>query len=250
VLQLCGVLSKLIWSVLSVAAPAVLVVRPQVQLLGRWQESDYGGNMVPVGGLAYYISPPGSLAEMAANPLHAIFYITFMLTACALFSKTWIEVSGSSASDVAKQLKEQQMFIQVRQTHPAAAGLCWRIIWWPAEGGSFLSCQVVCSLLLQHSNVCGLFCVLQGHRDSPASLKKELNRYIPTAAAFGGMCIGALTIVADFMGAIGSGTGILLAVTIIYQYYEVRGTGSRALCALRRWCCFACVFHGCMAGRI
>lgn len=70
-----------------------------------------------------------------------------------------------------------------------------------------------------------MWCVLsacpQGHRDSPNSLKKELNRYIPTAAAFGGMCIGALTIVADFMGAIGSGTGILLAVTIIYQYYEV-----------------------------
>lgn len=55
---------------------------------------------------------------------------------------------------------------------------------------------------------------------SQASLKKELNRYIPTAAAFGGMCIGALTIIADFMGAIGSGTGILLAVTIIYQYFE------------------------------
>ena len=49
--------------------------------------------------------------------------------------------------------------------------------------------------------------VLQGHRDTVQSLKKELNRYIPTAAAFGGMCIGALTIIADFMGAIGSGTG-------------------------------------------
>lgn len=69
--------------------------------------------MVPVGGLAYYISPPGSLTEVAANPVHALFYVAFMLTACALFSKTWIEVSGSSASDVAKQLKEQQMFIQV-----------------------------------------------------------------------------------------------------------------------------------------
>jgi len=34
------------------------------------------------------------------------------------------------------------------------------------------------------------------------------------------MCIGALTIFADFVGAIGSGTGILLAVTIIYSYYE------------------------------
>lgn len=62
--------------------------------------------------------------------------------------------------------------------------------------------------------------LLQGHRDTVQSLKKELNRYIPIAAAFGGMCIGALTIVADFMGAIGSGTGILLAVTIIYQYFE------------------------------
>ena len=42
---------------------------------------------------------------MAAHPFHALFYIVFMLTACALFSKTWIEVSGSSARDVAKQLK-------------------------------------------------------------------------------------------------------------------------------------------------
>ena len=50
--------------------------------------------------------------------------------------------------------------------------------------------------------------VWQGHRDTVQSLKKELNRYIPTAAAFGGMCIGALTIIADFMGAIGSGTGV------------------------------------------
>ncbi|CDJ34164.1 protein transport protein Sec61 alpha subunit isoform 1, putative [Eimeria mitis] len=61
--------------------------------------------------------------------------------------------------------------------------------------------------------------VMKGYRDS--SLVQVLNRYIPTAAAFGGMCIGALTIIADFLGAIGSGTGILLAVTIIYQYYEM-----------------------------
>lgn len=47
----------------------------------------------------------GSLADMAANPFHALFYLVFMLSACALFSKTWIEVSGSSAKDVAKQLK-------------------------------------------------------------------------------------------------------------------------------------------------
>ncbi|THU49737.1 hypothetical protein C4D60_Mb06t12690 [Musa balbisiana] len=126
------------------------------------------GILIAIGeAVAYVLS--GILADMAANPFHALFYIVFMLSACALFSKTWIEVSGSSARDVAKQLKEQQM-------------------------------------------------VMPGHRES--NLQKELNRYIPTAAAFGGMCIGALTVLADFMGAIGSGTGILLAVTIIYQYFE------------------------------
>ena len=61
--------------------------------------------------------------------------------------------------------------------------------------------------------------VTTGHRDR--ALVHTLNRYIPPAAAFGGMCIGALTVVADLLGAIGSGTGILLAVTIIYQYYEM-----------------------------
>jgi protein transport protein SEC61 subunit alpha len=48
-----------------------------------------------------------------------------------------------------------------------------------------------------------------------------LNRYIRTnAPAFGGMCIDALTILAHIMGAIGSGTGILLVATISYQYLE------------------------------
>ena len=46
-----------------------------------------------------------SLADVALHPFHALFYLTFMLTVCAFFSKTWIEVSGSSARDVAKNLK-------------------------------------------------------------------------------------------------------------------------------------------------
>lgn len=47
-----------------------------------------------------------------------------------------------------------------------------------------------------------------------------LKHYIPVAATFGGMCIGVLTILADLMGAIGSGTGILMAVSIIYGIFE------------------------------
>lgn len=67
----------------------------QVRLMGRWADVD--GTPKPVGGLAYYISPPTTMAEILKDPVHAVIYITFILTACALFSKTWIEVSGSSA---------------------------------------------------------------------------------------------------------------------------------------------------------
>jgi len=55
---------------------------------------------------------------------------------------------------------------------------------------------------------------MAGHRE--ASMYKELKRVIPTAAAFGGAILGLLSVAADLSGAIGSGTGILMAVTIIY----------------------------------
>uniref|UniRef100_A0AC35U9S2 Plug_translocon domain-containing protein n=1 Tax=Rhabditophanes sp. KR3021 TaxID=114890 RepID=A0AC35U9S2_9BILA len=140
-----------------------------INILGKWTDAEGASRNFATGGLCYYLSPPTTFYAIIADPFHTIFYISFMLGSCAFFSKTWIDVSGSSAKDVAKQLRDSNM-------------------------------------------------VMAGHRET--STVHELNRYIPTAAAFGGLCIGALSVVADFLGAIGSGTGILLAVTIIYQYFE------------------------------
>jgi len=147
---------------------------PLIQLIGTWRELEstyYSGQSLPVAGIAYYISPPTNLTEFVLDPFHTIIYLVFILGSCALFSKTWIEVSGSSTKDVAKQLNEQNMEV-------------------PGIRGDNLE-RVI------------------------------LKRYIPIAAAFGGLCIGALSVFADMLGAIGSGTGILLAVTIIYQYFEI-----------------------------
>jgi len=141
-----------------------------VNLIGTWQEASQGQS-VPVGGIAYYISPPGAASDVLTDPLRSLIYTIFVLTTCTLFSHYWPSVSGTSVKEVASQLKEQNIF-------------------------------------------------LPGKRDSLPAIKHELNRYIPVAAAAGGFCIGALSVLADFMGAIGSGTGILLAVSIIYQYYE------------------------------
>jgi len=60
-----------------------------------------GGNSVPVGGFVYYISPPRGMGEIVTDPIHTILYIIFVIGSCGLFSKTWIEVSGSSVKDVA-----------------------------------------------------------------------------------------------------------------------------------------------------
>jgi protein transport protein SEC61 subunit alpha len=69
------------------------------------------GQLEAVSGLAYYISAPRSITSALLDPLHTVLYILFIVSACAIFSKTWIEVSGSGPREVAKQLKDQQMVI-------------------------------------------------------------------------------------------------------------------------------------------
>lgn len=63
-------------------------------------------------GFAYYISAPRTVAELMLDPFHTFFYLAFVLGTCALFSRTWIEVSGSAPKDVAKQLREQNMVMR------------------------------------------------------------------------------------------------------------------------------------------
>ena len=143
------------------------------RIVGLWIEAPPGSanasQLIPASGLAYYVSPPITLSAMFRDPFHALFYLLFTLTACAIFGRMWTEVSGTSVRDVAKKMRENQI-------------------------------------------------VMKGHRDTATA--KVLSRYIPIAASLGGVCIGVLTVLADYMGAIGSGTGILLTVTIIYEFYE------------------------------
>ena len=156
----------LVSQMLSKRFPENLLVR----LLGVWEPLEDSPQLSAVSGISYYLSAPHNIKAALGDPFHTVVYLAFIVTACAMFSKTWIEVSGSGPRDVAKQLKDQNM-------------------------------------------------TLAGHRD--ASIYKELKRVIPTAAAFGGATLGLLSFAADMMGALGSGTGILMAVTIIYGYFEL-----------------------------
>ncbi|ODQ79390.1 hypothetical protein BABINDRAFT_161793 [Babjeviella inositovora NRRL Y-12698] len=143
---------------------------PIIKLLGTWESRPGSHQLFAASGIAYYIQPPISFTEAVLDPIKLVIYVVFVLTACAVFSKTWIEISGTSPRDVAKQFKEQGL-------------------------------------------------VLVGHRET--SVYRELKKVIPTAAAFGGATIGALSVACDLLGTLGSGTSILLAVTTIYGYYEL-----------------------------
>lgn len=142
---------------------------PLVSLIGKWAQVD--GQISPVGGLVYYLSPPHSLLAVLYDPIHFVLYSLILISACALFSRTWIGVAGNAPKDVLRQFKEQNRNIR---------------------GLTESSSQLV-----------------------------VLNKYIPTAALLSGITVALLTIVADLFGAIGSGTGILLAIGTCTQYAEM-----------------------------
>jgi preprotein translocase SecY subunit len=62
---------------------------------------------------------------------------------------------------------------------------------------------------------------IPGYRRSERPIEQILRRYIPVVTVLGGIIVGLIAGFADFLGVFGSGTGILLTVGIVYQYYEL-----------------------------
>jgi len=63
---------------------------------------------------------------------------------------------------------------------------------------------------------------IPGYRRNPASIERLMERYIPKVTVIGGVIIGILTLIASLLGTLGGagGTGLLLAVSIVYRLYE------------------------------
>ena len=59
-----------------------------VKLLGIWEPREGSAQLYASSGLAYYMSPPLNFTEAILDPVKTAIYIVFMLSACALFSKT------------------------------------------------------------------------------------------------------------------------------------------------------------------
>lgn len=65
-------------------------------------------------------------------------------------------------------------------------------------------------------------------RAEPGSIALNLWKcHVEGTAHLVGFCVGALTLVAGLIGVPGSGTGIMLVVTVVCSYFE-RRTGDQA----------------------
>ena len=71
----------------------------------------------------------------------------------------------------------------------------------------------------QAKNILASGLQIPGFRKDPRVLESILKRYILPLTIMGGLAVGAFSALADVLGALTSGTAILLAVMIIYQLY-------------------------------
>jgi preprotein translocase SecY subunit len=159
--------SQLLWSQMGAPGPGTNLL---FQIIGDYNRTDTG--VTPVGGLAYYVTPPNNILSVAAEPVRAAVYLAILVAFCAVFSLIWLEVGGLGPDRVAQQLMDSGMQIP-------------------------------------------------GYRRSGRPIQAILKRYIPVVTILGGIVVGLIAGVADFLGVFGTGTGILLSVGIIYQYYEL-----------------------------
>lgn len=183
---------------------------------------DQQGNAT--GGLAYYLTVPHSTSLMMVTVLGGVFAMAFALLA-AKYLKKYVLRSTALGGAVGVLLG---VLLLVSMGLPSVTFDEWMrslsymsvmtigavifSIFWVATAGMDAK-----SVAEQFKST---FLTLPGFRRDPRIIETVLQRYIPSLTVLGGAFIGLLASFADMTNALGTGTGILLTVMIVYQLYE------------------------------
>ncbi len=154
------------------------------QLLGTFRVDAESGQYIPEGGLVFFLTPPRSLI----GPLGVF------------------DISGANTMLPSVARAFAYAFILI------ILSVIFSVMWLETAG---MGPRDVANQFLQSGMQ------MPGWRRSKKIVERRLEMYIPTIAVIGGLFIGALAAFADFLGAIGSGMGILLSVSIMRQYFEL-----------------------------
>ena len=151
------------------------------QILGTFQLDTASEQYVPIGGLVYFLTPPRSL--IGEQGVFNLLNPLPSLVRALVYATILILLS-----------------------------VVFSLMWLETAG---MGPRDVASQFLQSGMQ------MPGWRRSKKIVQRRLEMYIPTIAVIGGLFIGVLAAFADFLGAIGSGMGILLSVSIMRQYFEL-----------------------------
>lgn len=169
----------------------------QVPLLGHNSALGYytAGTTTPAGGLAWYLSTPRGLSDWLLPMLDPVHYAQYAFGHSSL--QVLIHVLVFFGVMVLGSIVFAKFWIMTTNMGPEAVA------------------RQIESSGLQ----------IPGFRRDPRVLKRVLERYIPVVTIISGAMVGALAAGADLIGTVGnaSGTGVLLAVGILIQFYEAIG---------------------------
>ncbi len=168
-----------------------------IPLLGGqdWLGSYVGGQTNPTGGLAWYVSTPRGVGDWLLPMLDPGAYgsMTFGHGALQIMAHVLVYVGLMVGGSVLFA----KFWIMTTNMGPEAVA------------------RQIESSGLQ----------IPGFRRDPRVLKRVLERYIPVVTVISGAVVGGLAAGADLIGTVGNatGTGVLLAVGIMIQFYEAIG---------------------------
>ena len=159
---------------------------PWIRLIGTFTEQGGGDNLgthlQPTGGLIYYLTPPQGLSSMITALRDAETNAGGLILHSVVYLIFFILIC----------VMFSRIWIEV-------SGLAPRDI----------AGQIIGSKMQ-----------IPGFRRSEKIIEKILKRYIPTLTILCGIIVGVLSFTADFLGALTTGTGLLLTVGIIQNYAE------------------------------
>jgi preprotein translocase subunit SecY len=196
-----------------------------ISLLGTFDQSGR-----PASGLSLLLSSPGSTGSSSALPIYittilaSVFALLFAFLAMRMWKKYILRFSilGAILGAFISVL-----IINIYSLTPLALFDVLHILVYMSAfviGSMIFSIFWVSTAGMDAKSVADQFksasIVIPGFRHDPRIIEKVLDKYIPALTIMGGAFVGFLAGIADLTNAIGTGTGLLLTVMIIYQFYE------------------------------
>ncbi len=211
--------------VAALAANGLLFARSAAQAGNPWFGTfDSQGN--PAGGLAYLFTAPQSDALAVLMTIVGLFALLGSLLATRTNKKPWKITAlfgllgvlvwfGMGTASGITSLLAVPLSEGMRAVTYALFLIIGSVIFsyfWVATSG--MDPRAVAE------QIEGTGMQIPGYRSDVRVMEQVLTRYIPPLAIMGGAAVGFLAAFADFTGALGTGTGILLSAMIVYQLYE------------------------------